>query len=253
MPPPQTIEVILLKDKTSHPYVDLETNRKTGGRVFLVNTDDRDTAVTAPGIPSLYEAWGPDHPELYAISVRPRIFGGADVDADRTGWTRIEVKYTTGSGQPEVLAAEENDAFTEVIPGTQQVEIRSDINGDPIPPTQIEVESTEVLVNSYRTSFPWAEWITIAKSVNSAAVLLPPVFGVPGSERPVAPGQLLARSYAIERARPGLLRVQWRLGIATDWKYRYRNEDQDGNPVGVVQVRDVYPSVAWPTSILWGL
>ena len=225
-----------------------------GRRYFRVFTDEPEEALSALGIPGMWETHprtppgvGPNVPVVQALSFFRNPQGAGFI---------VEATYrptTPGTSNPDD-GAEDGDAFTEVRESTDQVTIRQDvINGDPIPETSIEASKLELIVTCYKASVSAAisAWVNLANKVNTNAVTFPAFRGSTEQVTAVA-DQLFARNMAIEPASGGLQKITLTFGYGPvkAWKLRWIEEDDEGVPV-LGHENDIAPRATFNTGAFW--
>ena len=247
--PAQAVTANVLHDRERgwHDNIILRGGATVGQRFFQVNTSDVESVFAASGLPAVGAPFSAAHPGLLATVFTPIPVGGRDTDATNYGWPVVRVDYATPRfQQPEVLAIE-NDSFTEWTERTERLEVRADIGGAPVPPTNKAGFVDVLTVKTYRTSVNNAAWLTMRGKVNSNAVQIPPIFGIAGSAFTATAGQLYAESRAIRPlGRDGLVEIAYAFAYADDHLLRFRREDENGEPVGDIVEATIYTPVAYP-------
>lgn len=228
-----------------------------GVRYFRVDSVDDEAVYGASGLPGLGDAYSVSAPFVQAVQ--------REVVAREGGYRSIvRVEYGDQSSQPPDDTAAAGDAYTEVGGSTRTVAIREDI-ADPanaIPETQITVHRVALTVVAYRANVTWvgawADIIAVGDTgrpgLNNATVMLPGVRPLTSATISAAAKTLLPVGLAQRPVRDGLVEVRYTFehGPATLFTAKSRQEDAAGEPVGPVVTSDVYPTVAYNVSALWG-
>lgn len=243
MSPAQSVIARLSYNLGETPVLRKTPTGEAGTRFYHITTSDLAAAETAAGLPSKGQQWDATKPDLQVVDITFTHYAGKDVDADNHGYHLARVEYRTPEAQPPELLVNLNDSFSEIVEGQAQVPIGFDINGDPIPQTNRSVDADELLIRAYRATPTYNVWKTIRNKVNSDFVLAPNVQRVPGSWIVFNPGQLLAQPMSVRPFRADLLELTYRFRIADlDHLYRFRVEDEQGNPTGPVEEKPIYES-----------
>lgn len=242
-------------DEQLAPTLDEDTGAMRAMVPYRVNSSETAEVYNAAGLPSKGQSYGGAFPNLIVVGLSIRWNFAADIDDDDFGYSVVEVRYSTISGQPEILVAKANEAYSHVMQGVGTVQIRADIFGNALfDPVTVEAPTDELVVNAYRTSFdPATHWNSIRRKVNANEVILPPVFLTSGPAWTAAAGTLLARNVEVSDAQEGLLLVRYHFGLAPNWRVPQRKTDPDTQqPTGPTTEFHVYEPATFNSLLLWG-
>ncbi len=222
-------------------------------KFFRVNTEDPDIALQASGLPAIGSTFSPSRTYLKLTQRTTRPLGGTDAGSSGGGHTVVQCDYSSPDPQPTDTNVDATDTFSRYQFSESQVPIRYDIALAPIAETTKQLTTVELIVVTYSSTLLIQHWATIRDQVNSNVVLIPAIFGVPATQFAALPGQLLALAPEIRPVRDGLLETSWRFAYAPDFKFRWRKEDETGTPVGAIVQSDIYTSVSYPYTSMWGV
>lgn len=250
----QTVVATPMWDDADFPTLDQDTGAIRAEVPYRVNSSEIEEVWNATGLPGMGQSYGGMFSNLIVVGRSIRWAHAADIDEDDFGYSIVKIRYSTVSAQPEILVAQAFDAFTSIIKGVSSIQIRADILGNALfEPVAKEIPQTEVVVTAYRPTFPEAAWAAIEGKVNSAAIILPPVFNTSGPLYTAASGSLLARTVEVETAQEDLLKIRYRFGRAVSWVLKQRRTDPDTQqPIGATTDFLIYEPAAFDTGALWG-
>jgi len=252
---PQIVIAEPMWEEASYPTLDQDSGAIRARVPYRVNSSELEEVYSAAGLPQMGQSFGGAFANLVVVGLSIRWLLAGDIDADDYGYSVVEVSYSTISGQPEILVAKQNEAFTSVVQGTGSVQIRADILGQALyEPISVEAPTDELIVNAYRANFdPATHWNSIRRKVNANPVTLPPIFKTSGPAWIAAPGTLLARNAEVSDAQEDLILVRYHFGLAPSWTSPQRRTDPDTQqPTGPQTDFQVYDSIAFDTTLLWG-
>jgi len=263
-----------LNDKTNGhwPQLTISKDGARGVRFYRVNTMSEVVALSATGIPAIGTLWSEPFTLSGIIvnvtSIDPEYIGGRDA-TDTGGHTIVRVDYESPGISIDGTddGYEDGDAWTTISGSIRSVQVQYDVAGVRIPETQREASVQEVIVTAYmnrdRVIAAVALWLSLQNTVNNNTVVLPglwhnatPWIIAPGGGAGT-PAHLLARTFSVrELVRDeGLFAVEYKMGFGPvdAFKFSWRQQDENGDPVGPVVESDVQPSVAWPNGFgtLW--
>ena len=242
-------EATLITDQRNgrHPSLKVVADGSFGGtRHYLVNTDDVQEAFVADGLPAIGSPWSGTLSAVRAWEIE-------HVESEG-GYTILRVTYGVRPYSWPVGAAP-GQARTVVTPIIASDNIIRSMSGRRLPWSGVPVEfmQYQVEVTRYYDTpglplfaevDPAAEEAVHRTPVNSDELVLPPL-----------PDGTDAVVIAVGRARyvgyrgpvfegVGLYSITHILKMAIpDWKYRYKEEDEQGNVVGGLLAEDIYPSI----------
>lgn len=243
-------------DEAQSPTLDESSGAITAEVPYRVNSSETAEVYNAAGLPAQGQPYSGAFPNLICIGRSIRWAHGSDIDANDFGYSTVIVRYSTLTAQPEVLAAKKDDAFTSMERSIESVQVRADITGAALfEPTTKLVPKREIVVTAYRTNFPAAAWDAIEGKVNSTAIFLPPVFGSGTSLFTAEIGTLLALHPEIQAAAAeDLLQIRYRFAYSANWLAPQRRTDPDTQePIGPITEFQIYETVEFDSSALWGL
>jgi len=241
-----------------YPKVSKDTRGYIAERYFRVNTQDEVDVFNATGLPALFDPH-PSVPGIVALRMDPELIGGTDASG-RNGWIIIKVSYVPLATAQLDATATEDYSFAEINQSTTQVRVNYSINpttGDTvkrIPETTIEAGVSELVVHGYKNSVtPLTQWLQIVGTVNTNAVVVPPVRGLSWTIT-AQPFELLARSLSIRAVRENLAEYIYTFGFgpAGSWLHRFQPEDENGEALGNVETAVVYREKVFPgAGVFW--
>lgn len=257
MPTPQIRE---LTDRESGHMFERSEQGARGVRVFLVDTPDPAAAGATVGIPQAGAAWDGDNLDVLLRRASATPEPGAKPSADGSsliGWCRIVCEYSTADlagagGTIPPSARTPGASYSEYEFGETSTTVFFDILGLPVGGdrgAQVEASNLEIRIRQYAEEAPQpSSFIDLLNTTNQEAISLPPPYG---AEMPITlnAGQGLFRTpKLVTTTGPDgepIVEIIFRIGVAPDWKHRWRKTDAEGNPVGDIIVSTVYESASW--------
>lgn len=240
---------------------------------WYVNTAVLGDAWGALGLPdmgSIFQDAPPGVDGFELVNRKAKVHSGEpSATAGQSGGTTVfEMFYATPGNTPggSIPQPNENVKYTEwgyasaSVQRTSSGQVDPNLVGPPEPPwnngrgVSVEVGWLSLRVVGYKTPAAFTnqlarvtELITL-RAVNSDAITLPSILGTvaPGSGLSFLPGQLRYGGCEVEQTgNQNLWKVTHVLEAAADWKARWQSEDENGQPVGSVVVKDAYPARAF--------
>lgn len=256
----------LLTDSRNAPVLREQDGRRSGTRVYRVNTHEEFAALNATGLPRKGDAWDANLPLCTARNRTTQYLAGTDQAATGVGGlTLVTVEYAEPGGFGAAAPVPTvNEGYTELQTGVSTVQVMFpvvDVDpnfvgppylGPPLANGQgfsVEVATLVALVHCFRPlseEIPLATLLALTNKVNTNEIFLPSLYGSPHGITLDA-GQARYRGFT-PRANGGTMELIHELVLASDHVARWQVEDEHGKATGDVLDAKVYADFLFPAN-----